>query len=157
MEQTDIIIIGAGVVGLALARTLSDTLPASQIVVLEQHDRFGRETSSRNSEVIPAGIYYPENSLKAALCVDGRRALYDFCREFKVPYRRTEKLIVATDTHELPTLDSLLIQGQRNNVADLQLLDQDQTRRLEPAVNAVAALHSPATGIVDSHQLMARL
>jgi len=157
MDQTDFLIIGAGVVGLAVAAELSQRFPDQSIVVLEKNENFGRETSSRNSEVIHAGIYYPENSLKARLCVAGNRQLYDYCRKWHVPHQRTGKLIVADSAAETATLQSLLAQGKKNGVRDLQLLDSDAVAAMEPGICARAAVLSPSTGTVDSHGLMKRL
>jgi L-2-hydroxyglutarate oxidase LhgO len=152
MEEVRITIIGAGVVGLAIAAELSGTY--GDIVVLERHDSFGQETSSRNSEVIHAGIYYPADSLKARLCIDSVEKLYGLCAEHSIPHKRTGKLIVAADESEIPILHGLLEKGIANHVKDLALLDRDSALRLEPGINTVAALHSPNTGIIDSHSLM---
>ncbi|MCL6477409.1 MAG: NAD(P)/FAD-dependent oxidoreductase [Peptococcaceae bacterium] len=157
MDQVDILIIGAGVVGLAVAAELSGRLGGRSVILVERHGKFGRETSSRNSEVIHAGIYYPAGSLKAKLCVEGNPRLYGFCREWDVPHRRLGKLIVARNDGEIPALESILAQGRENGVSDLEILDRDQIARLEPRVRAAAAVLSPSTGIIDSHRLMARL
>jgi L-2-hydroxyglutarate oxidase LhgO len=126
-------------------------------VVFEQHEKFGQETSSRNSEVIHAGIYYPAQSLKAKLCVEGNSLLYDFCKQWDLPCNRFGKLIVANSGEEIETLEDLWVRGKGNGVLDLRLLDGAQVSRLEPEINARAALYSPSTGVVDSHQLMKRL
>jgi L-2-hydroxyglutarate oxidase LhgO len=152
MDEVGITIIGAGVVGLAIAAEMSGTY--EDIVVLEKHDSFGQETSSRNSEVIHAGIYYPAGSLKAKLCVDAVEKLYRLCSENSIPHKRLGKLIVAATESEIPALEELLEKGRANSVNRLKLIDGDEARRLEPGANAVAALHSPNTGIVDSHSLM---
>ena len=152
MEEVAITIIGAGVVGLAVAAELSKT--HKSIVLLERHGSFGRETSSRNSEVIHAGIYYPEGTLKAGLCVEGAEELYDICRRNDIPHKRIGKLIVAVNHAEIEVLERLCGQGKRNNVKALRLLDKAEVRKIEPNANAVAALHSPNTGIIDSHSLM---
>ncbi|WP_088228223.1 NAD(P)/FAD-dependent oxidoreductase [Desulfosporosinus sp. FKB] len=157
MEQVDIVVIGAGVVGLAVAAELSKHFADRSLVLLERHSKFGQETSSRNSEVIHAGIYYPTGSLKANLCVEGSQRLYHFCRAWNIPHQRIGKLIIARSEQEIPVLGSLLEQGQKNGVHDLELIDNDQIARLEPNICAVAAVLSPSTGIVDSHQLMLRL
>ncbi|HOL18000.1 MAG TPA: NAD(P)/FAD-dependent oxidoreductase [Bacillota bacterium] len=153
----DIVIIGAGVVGLAVAAELVQKGKKCSIVVMERHERFGRETSSRNSEVIHAGIYYPEDSLKAALCVEGNRLLYQYARQWEIPHRRLGKLIVAYNDSGVGALLRLREQARRNGVAGLELLDEKQISRLEPHVRAQAALWSPTSGIIDSHRLMACL
>lgn len=155
MEQVDCIVIGAGVVGLAVARSLAQA--GREVVVLEAEAAIGTGTSSRNSEVIHAGIYYPQGSLKARLCVAGRDAMYAFCDSHGVPYRRCGKLIVATDESQLAGLDALQAHALANGVDDLQRLNGDAVKVLEPQLNAVAGLLSPSTGIVDSHALMLAL
>lgn len=155
MEQVDCVIIGAGVVGLAVARALAQA--GREVLILEAEAAIGTATSSRNSEVIHAGIYYPQGSLKARLCVAGRDALYAFCDSHGVPYRRCGKLIVATDESQLAGLDALQAHARANGVGDLQRLDGDAVKALEPQLNAVAGLLSPSTGIVDSHALMLAL
>ncbi|HEY3400648.1 MAG TPA: NAD(P)/FAD-dependent oxidoreductase [Geothrix sp.] len=155
MERVDCIVIGAGVVGLALARHLA--LAGREVVLLEAEDRIGTGISSRNSEVIHAGIYYPANSLKARLCVAGNRALYAFCEAHRVDHRRCGKLIVATDEGQTEDLRKLRARAEANGVADLQWLDAGEAQRLEPGLRCAAALLSPSTGIVDSHGLMRAL
>ncbi|MBM4310002.1 MAG: NAD(P)/FAD-dependent oxidoreductase [Deltaproteobacteria bacterium] len=157
MDTFDTMIIGAGVVGLAVAREVAGRWPGSSIVVLEQHARFGQETSSRNSEVIHAGMYYPTGSLKARLCVEGNRLLYDYCRDHGVAHARMGKLIVARDESETSMLETILEQGRINGVAGLRMLGERDVRRMEPEVNACAAIYSETTGVVDSHGLMASL
>jgi L-2-hydroxyglutarate oxidase LhgO len=155
MDEVSITIIGAGVVGLAIAAELSETY--EDIVVLERHDSFGQETSSRNSEVIHAGIYYPPGSLKARLCVDSVEKLYRLCSEYSIPHKRLGKLIVAAAGSEVPALEGLLEKGRANGVKGLELIDGNQARRIETGAMAVAALYSPNTGIIDSHSLMKHL
>ena len=155
MERVEDVVIGAGVVGLALARHLA--LAGRDVVVLEAEDRVGTGISSRNSEVIHAGIYYPAGSLKARLCVAGNRALYAFCEAHQVAHRRCGKLIVATEAPQVEALRRLRARAEANGVADLQWLEADEGRRLEPGLRCVAALLSPSTGIVDSHGLMRAL
>lgn len=153
MERVDIAIIGAGIVGLATAAALARS--NENIIVLERNDSFGRETSSRNSEVIHSGLYYPEGSLKTRLCVTGAAQLFDLAGRHAIPHKRIGKLIVATEESERAALVSLYQQGQRNGISGLSLLDRDEVRKLEPNTRAVAAIHSPNTGIIDSHALMA--
>ncbi|MBL8414156.1 MAG: NAD(P)/FAD-dependent oxidoreductase [Propionivibrio sp.] len=155
MERIGAVVIGAGVVGLACARTLAQR--GIDTVILEQHDTFGSETSARNSEVIHAGLYYPTGSLKAELCVAGRHLLYKFCVSHGVSHRRCGKLIVATSTAQESRLHALLRQGENNGVDDLRLLGAADARALEPGLRCTAALLSPSTGIIDSHGLMLAL
>ena len=154
-ERIDCAVIGAGVVGLAAARALARA--GREVVILERADAFGTETSSRNSEVIHAGIYYPSGSLKARLCVSGKRALYAYCAARGVPHRRCGKLIVATDEAEIAGLEALLAKARANGVDDLVWLDAEEARALEPALSCRRALLSPSTGIIDSHALMLSL
>ncbi len=157
MDKTDIIIIGAGVVGLAVAAELAQRRPRKSIVVFEQNECFGRETSSRNSEVIHAGIYYPTDSLKARLCVAGKKKLYSYLHEWKIGHRHTGKLIIARNESEMSDLEALYRQACDNGVLDLIHLDKSQLYRLEPYIRAHFALLSPSTGIIHSHRLMERL
>lgn len=152
MEQVQVTIIGAGVIGLAIARELSAHF--SDIIVLEKNDHFGRETSSRNSEVIHSGIYYPKGSLKARLCVEGARMLYDYCQSRDIPHNRIGKLIVATHEAEVAQVHSLYDKGRNNHVANLSIVDARQVHEWEPHVHAVSALWSPDTGIINSHAFM---
>src|SRR5882672_4023299 len=151
-ERVDAVVVGAGVVGLAIARALA--LGGREVIVLESESAIGTGTSSRNSEVIHAGIYYPPGSLKARLCVAGRRALYPFLAERGIAHRRCGKLIVATDPNQVPGLERLHAQARANGVDDLRMLAAREARALEPQLACVAALESPSTGIVDSHALM---
>ena len=155
MYETDILIVGAGVVGLAVASELSGHF--KNIVVVEKNESFGQETSSRNSEVIHGGMYYPANSLKARLCVKGRELLYDLCREHNIPCKKVGKLIVATDEEEIAQLKELFQTGQKNGVRGLKILKKGEIRKIEPEISAIAALYSPETGIIDSHKLMQHL
>lgn len=155
MEQVDAVVIGAGVVGLAVGRALARR--GWETLVLEQDKQIGSGVSSRNSEVIHAGLYYPPGSLKARLCVAGRDLLYDYCEAHQVAHRRCGKLVVATDAAQLPGLQALAAKAQRNGVHDLQWLTSAQAQALEPALRCEAALLSPSTGIVDSHGLMLSL
>jgi L-2-hydroxyglutarate oxidase LhgO len=155
MDKVDAIVIGAGVVGLAVARALARR--GLETLLLERARTFGTATSSRNSEVVHAGIYYPAGSLKARLCVRGRHLLTEFCASRGVGLQRCGKLIVASSAAQLAALEALQHAGQRNGVDDLQLLDATSARALEPALQCTAALHSPGTAIVDSHGLMLAL
>lgn len=155
MERVDAIVVGAGVVGLAVARALA--LAGREVVVLEAAEAIGTETSSRNSEVIHAGIYYPPGSLKARLCVAGKGALYAYCAERGVPHRRCGKLLVATAEGQLSKLEAIKAQADANGVTDLQRLTGAEARALEPALQCVAAYLSPSTGIIDSHAFMLAL
>jgi len=152
MEKIEITVIGAGVIGLAVAMELAKDY--DDIFVIEQNDSFGRETSSRSSEVIHAGIYYPKDSLKARTCVEGRKMLYDFCAINNVPHKKVGKLIVAAGKKEIIGLEELFRCGLENGVTDLMLLSRNEVRKLEPRVETEAAIYSPSTGIIDSHTLM---
>ncbi len=154
-ERVDAVVVGAGVVGLAVARALA--LARREVIVLEAESAIGTGTSSRNSEVIHAGIYYSPGSLKAKLCVAGRLALYPFLVERGIAHRRCGKLIVATDPNQIPGLEKLHAQAKANGVADLRMLAAREARALEPQLACVAALESPSTGIVDSHAFMLAL
>ena len=155
MERLDCLVVGAGVVGLAVARALARA--GREVVVAEAAAAIGSGVSSRNSEVIHAGLYYPSGSLKARLCVEGRRRLYAYCAERGIAHRRCGKLIVATAAEQEAALDALAAQARANGVDDLAALDAAAARRLEPALRCSAALLSPSTGIVDSHGLMLAL
>jgi L-2-hydroxyglutarate oxidase LhgO len=153
--ELDAVVIGGGVVGLAVARALA--LAGHEVTVLEAESRLGSHTSSRNSEVIHAGIYYPNGSLKARLCVAGKERLYRYCAEMGVPHQRVGKLIVATRDEEVVALDGILEKASDNGVGDLEWLEARQIAELEPSVKAVGGLLSPSTGIIDSHEFMAAL
>ena len=155
MDQIDTVVIGAGVVGLAVARALA--LRGREVLVLEAADAIGTGTSSRNSEVIHAGIYYPHSSLKAQLCVQGKQLLYDYCAERGIGHSRCGKLIVATSEDQVAQLHSIIAKAAANGVHDLVLLSREQALAMEPQLECVAAIHSPSTGIVDSHALMLSL
>ncbi|MBU1026202.1 MAG: NAD(P)/FAD-dependent oxidoreductase [Candidatus Margulisbacteria bacterium] len=152
MEKVSVAIIGAGVVGLAIAAELSKK--HKDIVLVEKESSFGQETSSRNSEIIHAGIYYEKDSLKAKLCVEGRDLLYAFCLENKIPHKKLGKLIIALDENEHKQLESLKGKAENNGVNDLIWLNSHQIKDYEPSVDGYSALFSPSTGIVDSHSLM---
>ncbi len=155
MDEVDVVVIGAGVIGLAVARALA--LQGREVMVLEAADGIGTGTSSRNSEVIHAGIYYPQGSLKARLCVEGKALLYSYCEQRGVGHSRCGKLIVATQVSQLDQLQAIIDKAVANGVFDLRLLTREQAQALEPQLECVAAVHSPSTGIVDSHALMLAL
>lgn len=155
VEQLDVVVIGAGVVGLAIARELA--MSGREVVVLDAAPRIGEGQSSRNSEVVHAGLYYPQGSLKARMCVDGRRRLYAYCSEHGVPFNRCGKLVVAGDASQLDALDALARNAKANGVEGLEVMSAEQVAKLEPEVRCAAALHSAETGIVDSHALMVAL
>jgi L-2-hydroxyglutarate oxidase LhgO len=154
-ERVDAVVIGAGVVGLAVARALA--LKGHAPLILDREARFGSWTSSRNSEVIHAGIYYPRGSLKAALCVTGKEELYAFCARRGVPHRRIGKIIIAQGEHQLHDLEAIRRSGEKAGVTDLVTLDGPEARKLEPELSCAAALLSPSTGIIDSHAYMLAL
>ena len=155
MEQADAVVIGAGVVGLAVARALA--MAGREVLILESQRAFGTGVSSRNSEVIHAGLYYPTGSLKAQWCVRGRALLLEFAERFGVPHRLTGKLVVATEAAEVPAIQRLHAQAQANGVPGVGLISGAAARAMEPALRVQAALHSPGTGIIDSHALMTAL
>jgi len=155
VEQVDALVVGAGVVGLAVARAMA--LAGREVMVLESAADIGTGTSSRNSEVVHAGIYYPAGSLKAQLCVQGKQALYAYCTERGVPHRRCGKLIVANTASQLAALPSIIDRARANGVDDLRPFSREQARELEPALECLGAVHSPSTGIVDSHGFMLAL
>lgn len=155
VDEIDCVVVGAGVIGLAVARALA--LAGREVVLIEAADTIGSATSSRNSEVVHAGLYYPAGSCKARLCVEGRERLYEFCASHGVAHRRCGKLIVATDASQHAALDALLAAAHRNGVTDVVPLEPAEARRMEPALACSAALWSPSTGIVDSHGLMLAL
>src|SRR5258705_3462330 len=155
MDKVECVVIGAGVIGLAVARRLAQA--GREVIVLEAAEGIGTVTSSRNSEVIHAGIYYPAGSLMARTCVSGKRALYQYCSDHGVPHRNCGKLIVATTAEGTLRLQSIRAHAEANGVLDLQTLSGDAARALEPALNCDAALLSPSTGIIDSHAFMLAL
>ncbi len=155
IDHLDSIVIGGGVVGLAIARALA--LAGREVAILEQHEATGSETSSRNSEVIHAGIYYPTNSLKARLCVRGRELLYDYCKSHGVTAWNLGKLIVATDPAQLADLEALQRRAEANGVSNLALWEAAEAKRDQPALSCSAALSSPSSGVLDSHGFMLAL
>ena len=152
MEKAKIVVIGAGVVGLAIAARISEK--NQDVYVLEKNARFGQETSSHNSGVIHSGIHYPPNSLKAELCVKGNKMIYDICQEYNVPYKKLGKLTVAVEAEETDEVEKLMRQGEANGVEDLKMLEKEQVKRLEPNVDVEKGLLSPSTGIVEPDELM---
>jgi L-2-hydroxyglutarate oxidase LhgO len=155
VEQLDAVVVGAGVVGLAVARALA--LAGREVVILEAEEAIGTHTSSRNSEVIHAGIYYPKGSLKARSCVAGKELLYEYCVAHGVPHRRSGKLIVATHEGQTGDLQEIQRKAHANGVTDVVWMTREQALALEPELHCVVALYSPSTGIIDSHALMLAL
>ncbi|MCP4769201.1 MAG: NAD(P)/FAD-dependent oxidoreductase [Gammaproteobacteria bacterium] len=155
MEKADCVVVGAGVIGLAVARALA--LAGREVLVLEAHDCIGSEISSRNSEVIHAGIYYPAGSLKAKFCVQGRKRLYRYCEDHHVPFKRCGKFIIATDEQQQSELQTIWQKARNNGVDDMVYLDQNEMQQREPQVKCVSALWSPSTGLIDSHGYMLAL
>ncbi len=152
MERVEAVVVGAGVIGLAVARRLA--MAGLEVLLLEKEEAVGTETSSRSSEVIHAGIYYPPGSLKARTCIEGRDFLYRYCREHGIPHRRCGKLVVASREEQIPRLAAIRANAEASGVEDLEWWDRARIARAEPALRAVAALWSPSTGILDSHALM---
>ena len=155
MEQVDCVVIGAGVVGLAVAREMA--LQGRETILLERENAFGTISSARNSEVIHAGIYYPKDSLKAQLCVEGNRLLYEYCRSHQVATQPYGKLIVASDETQIDDLQAILYKAQNNGVPEIKLIPGDDAKVLEPQLQCCAAILSSSTGIVDSHGFMLSL
>ena len=155
MDEVECVVIGGGVIGLAAARALA--MAGREVIILERDGGIGGGVSSRNSEVIHAGIYYPPGSAKAALCVEGRTLLYPYCEAHGVAHRRCGKLIVATAAAQVAQLHRILAQAAANGVHDLRLLTAAEAQATEPELRCVAALYSPSTGIIDSHGLMLAL
>ena len=158
-DKIDCVVIGAGVVGLAVARAvaLSPAFAGREVMVLEGTNAIGTGTSSRNSEVIHAGIYYPQGSLKAQLCVQGKTMLYAYCEERGIGFKRCGKLLVAINEAQVAQLQGIIAKAAANGVNDLVLLTREEAQGMEPALFCVAAVHSPSTGIIDSHALMLSL
>ena len=152
MDKVDIIVIGAGAVGLAIGAAVADK--DKELYILEKEEVYGQGTSSRNSEVIHAGIYYPKNTLKADLCVKANPMIYDICEKNKVPYKQCGKLIVANGEAEIKQLEGIIKHAQSIGARDLEMIDKDRVHELEPNVKADAAILSPTTGIMDAHGLM---
>lgn len=155
MEKVDCIVVGAGAIGLAVAARLSEA--NREVIIVERNTVIGAETSSRNSEVIHAGIYYKNNSNKAIMCVEGRRLLYDFCDLHHVPYKKCGKIIVASSQKQLSTIKDYVNNAKSNGVNDLVWLTQKEIKSLEPEVDCVGGVLSPSTGIINSHDYMLKL
>jgi len=155
MEKVEFLIIGAGVVGLAIGKILSENY--EDVVVVEKEKSFGRHTSSRNSEVLHSGIYYPQNTLKAKLCVEGLDLIYDFVEENNIPYNNCGKLVVATSENEINELFRLKENGEKNGSKGLSIINQEECKRLEPQIKALKALKVDSTGIIDTHKFMESL
>ena len=155
MDRVDCVVIGAGVIGLAVAREMA--LQGRETILLERESAFGTISSARNSEVIHAGIYYPKDSLKAKLCVQGNRMLYEYCRTHHVATQQYGKLIVASDESQLDDLQAILYKAQQNQVPDIKMIAAEQAKAMEPELDCAAAVLSASTGIVDSHGLMLSL
>ena len=155
MDKVDVVVIGAGVVGLAIAQKFSQH--HQQVLIIDKNEQVGQETSSRNSEVIHAGIYYPQDSLKAQLCVRGKNLLYQHCQQYKVPFKKVGKCIVAVTQQEQSQLNEILIKAKNNDVLDLEALSVKQLKSLEPNLQAHSGLFSPSTGIINSHDYMQSL
>ena len=152
MEKTNITIIGAGVVGLAIASNLSKEF--ENVMLIERHNSFGQETSSRNSEVIHAGIYYPQNFLKGKLCLEGNEMMYDICKKYAIPHKNTGKLVIAVRSKDLERLPKILETAQKNGAKGVRIVDAKEIKKLEPKVEALGAVYCPTSGVVDTHSLM---
>ena len=150
--STDIVIIGAGVVGLAIARTLSEK--GREVLVLEELSEFGKITSSRNSGVIHAGIYYPENSFKAKMCVEGNKLLYDYCSKYSISHKNTKKILVASSEEQIKIIDDIKVQAEKNGVQNIEKISKSKVLSLEPLIECKEALLVPSSGIVDSYSFM---
>ena len=150
--STDIVIIGAGVIGLAIARTLSEK--GRELLIVEELSEFGKITSSRNSGVIHAGIYYPENSLKAKMCVEGNNLLYNYCKKYSIPFKNTKKILVASNEKQIEIIDNIKIQAEKNGVQNIEKISSSQALKLEPLISCKEALLVHSSGIIDSYSFM---
>jgi len=155
MDEANITIIGAGAIGLAIAAKLSEKF--EDILVVEKEENYGRETSGRNSEVIHSGIYYPENSLKAGLCVDGSIKLYEFLKKNSIPFLKTGKLIIASDSSEIIVIEKLFENGKKNGVENIGIIDSEKIKKIEPNAKGAAAVYLENAGIFDTHSYMKKL
>ena len=154
-NKFNFIIIGAGVIGLSIAERLSRR--TNNILVIDKEKKFGQHTSSRNSEVVHSGFYYPNKSLKAQLCVKGNKMIYDFCDKYNISYNKCGKLVIANTKYELDQLDKISVLAKSNGVDNIKILSSQQSQEIEPMVKCVKSLWVPSTGIVDSHLLMSKL
>jgi L-2-hydroxyglutarate oxidase LhgO len=157
LDRTDLVIIGAGVIGLAVAAAIAERASGLQLLVIEQNEKFGMETSSRNSEVIHSGLYYPAGSIKARHCVEGNKLLYSYCAKWGIPHKRLGKLILAVEPGDLPSIEELELKAKNNGVEGAVMLSEGQVKALEPNLACRGALLVPSTGIVDSYAYMRRL
>ena len=155
MYNFDVIIIGAGIIGLSIAEKLSKKY--KNILIIEKEKSFGHHTSSRNSEVIHSGIYYPTGSLKAKLCTEGNELLYSFLKKYKLPYRKSGKLIIATNSFEKSFLNELLERGKANGVCGLKIISEAEVKKLEPDFKTKGALYVPSAGIMDTHSILKKM
>ena len=153
--QTNIAIIGAGVVGLAIARALCDA--NEEVLVLEELSEFGKITSSRNSGVIHAGLYYPENSLKTQMCIEGNKLLYDYCNKYSIPFRNTKKLLIASSSDQIKVIDNIKVQAEKNGVQNIEKISKSKVNKLEPLIKCEEALLIQSSGIIDSISYMSSL
>jgi len=153
--EFDAVVIGGGIIGASIVKELSESY--ENILLIEKEDSFGQHTSSRNSEIIHSGIYYPTDTLKAKLCVEGNELLYHFLNKYNIPHKNCGKLVVATNKEEIPVLEKIYQQGKENNVKGLQFLNSEQIKEIEPHIKAARALYVPSTGILDSHSIMNKL
>lgn len=157
MEEFDFMIVGAGVVGLAIATKLSNEYKDKTILLIEKHKSFGQETSSRNSEVIHSGIYYPKDSEKSRLCIEGNKLLYEFCIKYNIEHQKIGKLIIARNDQEIESINDLYCNAISNGVKNIELIDEKEIEKLEKNIKAKMAIYSKDTGIVNSHNLMKKL
>lgn len=152
MEKVDITIIGAGIVGLAIASEITEQ--NLDVVILEKNDNFGQETSSRNSEVIHAGFYYPPGSLRAKFCVRGNSLIYEICKKYNIGHRNTGQIVIARNQEEIKKIEQLKKNGDTNGVPGLEIVDRTKLKKIEPYAKGIAGLYAPSSGIMDSHNLM---
>ena len=154
-SKFDVVIIGAGVIGLAIAERLSYSYP--NILIIEKEKKFGQHISSRNSEVTHSGIYYPTNSLKSKLCIKGNKLLYEFMKKYDLPFLNSGKLVVASNQSEEKILNKLLENAKKNNIEDVEIISAEKAKSIEPRVKCSSALWVPSSGVMDSHKVMQRL
>ena len=154
-DHVEIIIIGAGVIGLAIAKTLSES--GREVLILEKEKSFGMGISSRNSEVIHAGLYFSPDMLKTTLCVSGKKLLYEYANDRHIPHKKCGKLLLATSSAECEKLQQIKLNAEKCGIDDLQSLTKEQCEELEPDISAVSGIYSPSSGVIDSHSLMLSL